>query len=358
MWRVKQLLILTLCVLLLAGCTQEAPVETVEFISVPEKEYKTTTVVRGPIDINLDARASFVYVNAKTLNYEYDNAILKEAVNFAVGDVIQEGDVLATFTFDVSEAELQRLELNYIEACGVAEDRIASYESRIAQYAAAAAAGGINGQIAALQKERTENELKIYRESSHKQLLQQWNELEAYREKFTEQVLIAPEDGVVTTKVSIAAETVCSKGAVFLTYATEGSTYLRLDSVQEEFLLMATPGMKVTLSRSAQEVEGTIIASPTGIDDNLDNNHIYIAAPDLAELGNKSYYSVKFTILSLDDMLLLDNRALRSDNNGYYVMVLQDGVSVKQEVIPILEGEDMVCILDGLQEGQQVVMRH
>lgn len=358
MWRAKQLLALALCAFLLSGCAQEAPAETVEFITVPEKEYKTTTVVRGPIDITLEENASLVYVHTKTLEYEYDDAILKESVSFAEGDVIKKGDVLATFTFEVSDAELQRMELDYIEDCATAEDKIASYESRIAQYAAAAAAGGIEGRIAALQKEKAENELIIYRETTYRQLLQQLNELEAYREKFTEKTLVAPEDGVVTGKVSVTAETVCSKGAHFLTYAPEDTVYLRLESAQEAFLLMATPGMTVTVSRGTQETEGTIVASPTGIDDNLDNNYIYIQAPNLSELGSRSYYNIDFTILSLDNMLLLDERALRSDENGYYVMVLQDGVAVRQEVIWALEGADMVCILDGLTEGQQVIIRN
>jgi len=358
MWRAKNVFALILCVFLLAGCTQEVPLETVSFISVPEKEYKTTTVVRGTIDITLDARAFYVYPDTKTITFEYDNGILKESVSFAEGDVFKKGDVLATFTFEASQSELQRLELDYIEACGAAEERIASYESRIAQYAAAAAAGGVNGQIAALQKERTENELAIYRESSHKQLIKLWNELEDYRLLFTEQVLVAPEDGIVTAKKSLTADAVCSKNAAFLTYTTSDSFLLRLDSVEEAFLLLATPGMKVTISRGSESIEGTIVASPTGIDASLDNQYIYVDSPDLKTMGKKSYYSVSFTALSLDNMLLLESKALQTDSDGnHYVMVLRDGVAVKQEVICIIQNKDVVCVLDGLSEGQQVVIQ-
>lgn len=358
MWRAKRLFTLALCALLLSGCQQTVPVETVEFISVPEKEYKTATVVRGPIDITLDVSASLVPIREKTLKYEYNDAILKTAVAFDAGDTFKKGDVLATFTFDVSEATLQRMELDYIEACANAESRIASYESRIAQYASAAVAGGTAGKIAALQQERTENELKIYQESSYAQLLKQWQALEAYREKFTDKELIAPEDGVVTEKISLKEGTTCSKGGIFLTYTTEESAYLLLGSVPQEFLLMATPGMQVTVRRGQATVPGTIVASPTGIDDKLDNNNIYVQVSNIDELGSRSYYNVDFTILSLEDMLLLNKRAVRSDENGYYVMVLQDGVAIKQEIIWALEGEDMVCILDGLSEGQQVIIRN
>lgn len=361
MWRAKKVFARMLCALLFllfAGCTQEVPLETVSFISVPEKEYKTTTVVKGTIDVTLDAQAFYVYPDTKTLKFEYDNAILKESVSFPEGYAFKKGDILATFTFETSESELQRMELDYIEACGAAEDRIASYESRIAQYAAAAAVGGINGQIAALQKEQAENELAIYRQSSHKQLLQMWNELEDYRLRFEEQVLVAPEDGIVTEKVELKADTVCSENGAFLTYTTSDRFLLRLDSVEEEFLLMATPGMKVTISRSSEVIEGTIVASPTGIDADLDNRYIYVDSPELTAMGLKSYYTVSFTLLSLDNMLLLESKAVQTDENGnQYVMVLHDGVAVKQEVTCIIQNKDVVCVLDGLSEGQQVVIQ-
>ena len=55
-------------------------------------------------------------------------------------------------------------------------------------------------------------------------------------------------------------------------------------------------------------------------------------------------------------MLMVDKAAIRSDDTANYVMVLEDGEVLKQYVICGPEDGEVVCILDGLQAGQQVVL--
>lgn len=361
MLRNKIPILLVLCLALLAGCAQtqqpvDQPIE--QLPTKPQVNYKTTEVIRGSFDLPLSCNGFYVFPNPKTLVCEYANAILTEEIVFSDNATFKKGDVIASCTFDVSQAELERLELEYYQANRSAAQQIESYESRIAQYTQAAAAGGIDGQIAALQLSKAQNELKIYKEKTFASLQKQGQALEEYRDLFTPKTLVAPEDGMVLEGVSFNKGTVLKKGTTIFTYTTGEPKLLQLNNPFAEFLLLATPGMEVTISRGDQTIHGTIVASPTGIADKLNNQYIYIDSPDLDTLEYRSYYNVECNVLSLDNMLMVDTDAIHEDSNGTYVMVLENGQAVKREVMCGLEGDDMICILDGLEEGQLAILNY
>lgn len=360
MLRNKLLALFLLCTLLLTACAQQQPATapTEYFPSKAEITYKTTAVTRGPFSLTVQCNGNFTYPLSRQLTSEYANAILTESIIFPEGAEFKKGDIIATFTFNVSQAELDRLELEYYQSNLSVANQIQTYENRISQYTQAAAAGGIDGQIAALQLERTRNELKLYKERSYATLVKQSEELEAYRDLFTPKTLVAPEDGTVINAVSINAGTTLQKGSLILTYTTGNPRLLLLNNPSQEFQLLATPGMKVTISRGSQEIAGFISASPTGIADTLNNMYIYVDSPAMAELEPRSYYKVQCTVLQLSDMLLLDASAVHYDENAAYVMLLEDGNAVKREILCGLEDDGLICVLDGLEEGQLVITNY
>lgn len=358
MLRNKIIVCLILCAMLLAGCNEVQPAATVEFATRPEPSYKTTEVIRDNFTLTSKATANFVYLDSQQLLCEYSGATLVEAVSFSANDIFYKGDVIAKFKFSVSEAELERMELNYYQASLSAAQQIESYENKIRQYAQQALSGGTDGQIAALRKTRTENELKLYQEKTYASLIKQQEELEAYRDKFTEKVLVAPEDGMVVENVSLKAGASISEGAAILTYTTGSNVQLRLNNLNSAYQQLMTTGMKVTIFRGKQSIEGVVSASPTGIADNLDNQYIYIQSDQLDTLEYRSYYSIECDLLVLHDMLLLDSNAVHYDGNTAYVMLLQNGQAVKREIICGLESGKLICVLDGLSEGQQVITNY
>ena len=362
MWRIKQLLCLLLCACLLTACvgqpTATAPV-SVEFATKPEKEYKTIFLLPSDFTLVEQTNSSFVYTDAKPLTCAYSNAILVNDVKFSDGDTFQKGDIIATFRFDVSQSELLRMELAYQQAVSNRDNQIASYESKIAQYTKAAAAEGTAGQIAALQLEQTRNDLKLYETKVSDSLQSQWEDIEEYRDRFSTKMLIAPEDGMVIGSVSLKADAVLNEGSVILTYTTGSSKLLQLASANSTFLAMASPGTRVTIGRGDKAMPGVVVASPSGIDDKLDNNSIYISSPFFDTLEERSYFTVFCTLLDLKGLLILDKKALHYDDDGNpYVMVLENDVAVKQDVVCGFEYRGSVCILDGLTAGQYVITNY
>ena len=358
MSRNKAIFCVVLCALLLAGCSQKQNTVQVteEYATAPEASYKTTTVTKGTFSLSEKCSGTFVYTENATLYCEYPNAILVDNFNLRAGQEIKSGDVLATFTFDVSEAELQRLELAYEEAYRVMNETITQYQRTIDSYAEAANAEGNAGKIAALQKEKTQNELEQYRRSAEANVLQKKEDLESYRELFSTKTLIAPEDGIISWAVSMNAGAYVGEGTAMLAYYKEDTKYLKAGAVSSEFLEMVSPGMTVLIADNSKSVEGTVVASPAGIDELAGNSDVYVACDHFEDLNKRSSYSIICTILELPDMLMLDEKAIHSDGAVSYVYVLQDGVAVRRNVLCGLEDDGIVCIIDGLTEGQQVIL--
>lgn len=358
MLRHKLAACLLLCAVLLTGCSEVQAPQTVEFATKPQPSYKTTEVIQDTFTLTAKASGNFVYLDVQPLVCEYANAIIAEDIYWAEQTVFSKGDVIAKITFDVSEAELERMELDYYQANRSAALQIESYESKIQQYAQAALTGGIEGQIAALRKERTENELKIYKEKIYASLSKQGEALEDYRDRFTDKELIAPEDCMVLSDVSLKAGTVLKEGATVLTYTTGNPKLLRLNNLHSEYLQLMSPGMKITITQNKKTYDGYVAASPTGISDTLDNQHVYIHSDSLDLLASRSYYNVECDILVLKDMLLVESKAIHYDGNTPYVMLLQDGQAVKKEIICGLESGKMTCVLDGLSVGQLIITNY
>ncbi len=357
MLRIKSALIL-LCAIFLAGCSQASPVSTVPFPSKPVPNYKTVSVTRGTFELIAETTASFVYPEVKTLECEFDNAIVSVPISFSENETFKKGDVLATYRFEASQATLEQMELDLYQANRSAALQIESYENRISQYAQAAAAGGTEGRIAELQRKRTQNELAIYKEKTYASLRKQTQAVEDYRALFTEKALIAPEDGIFTEFVSIPEGTALKKGASVISYTPGTQRLLKLLNIPEEIRQLASPGMEVTISYSKESYKGRICASPIGIDEKLDNDAVYISSDHFADMEDRSFYYISCKLLEIRDVLLLDPAAVSYDGDTAYVMVLQNGEAVKQEIVCGMDNGKALCVLDGLSEGDLVITNY
>ena len=82
------------------------------------------------------------------------------------------------------------------------------------------------------------------------------------------------------------------------------------------------------------------------------NSELVRSLPVEALEGNLQY---QFNVEELQDVLLVDWRAVDSENGKSYVYVLEDDMVQKRYVAPGLNNREKVWILDGLHEGQTVI---
>ena len=98
-----------------------------------------------------------------------------------------------------------------------------------------------------------------------------------------------------------------------------------------------------------------VVSTPNGTRD-LGSRSIYVYSKDIQTIETFGAMSVEYVQLEMENMLMVDKAAIRSDDTADYVMVLEEGEVFKQYVICGPEDSEVVCILDGLKAGQQVVL--
>lgn len=349
MWRNKGIFAILLAVLCLMGCaakqSEEAPPAAPK---VEKTNYKLATVTEGTFRKTERNFGYPVYTDTEYLVCEYDDAYLKENSSVALGNYVKEGDILATFVQKTSDTDLARLELNYERAVENMENGIARHYSQIAAITG-------NDDVAYMRRVQAENSLALYKMSAEKECQAALEAVEEYKERYGDKYLIAPANGTINWKQPYTAGDSIPKGsALFLLYG-EGKFYIRIDNPSDDFLQMSALGTPVTLNYMNKSYDGIVVSTPNGIRD-LGSRCIYVYSEEMQSVTNLGSMSVEYVRLELENMLMVDKAAVRTDDTANYVMVLEEGEVLKQYVICGPEGNGVVCILDGLKAGQQVVL--
>lgn len=354
MSKIKAVCAVVLCILSFGSCT---PAKTdSQDIPVPSAaNYKTTVVERGTFRLMQKKGGVFVYPVTYSLACEYDHAILKEEIAVHRGAEVKKGDILATFTFDVSQAELEKMELAYREAISSAEEQNKRYQSLVESYEAKISEEP-EGKIAALQKERTENEWKLFQLNFNRQIEEAKSELESYRALFSEKSLVAPCDGIISSVAMLKVNREVEKNTGIITLYSQDPVYFKVTSPTKDMLQLASLNLPVMITSGTWSSSGSIAATPAGIEAVLDNQDIYIRIDHPQGIPQNGSPAAECAALELENMLLLNRSAVRSDASVDYVLILENGVSLKRNVLCGPENSDVVCILDGLSEGQQVIL--
>ena len=348
MWRSKRIIATLLAALCLAGCAANQSEQTPPAAPKVEKtNYKLATVQEGTFRKTEKTVGNPVYTS-QYLVCEYDDATLKENMPIGVGNQVKKGDVLATFTQKTSDTELARLELNYERAVANMENGISRHYSQIAAIKG-------SGSIPRMQRNQAENSLALYKMSAEKECQAALKALEEYKLRYEDKQLISPVDGRVNWLQPYAVGDKVAKGTLLFHLYEDTHFYIRIDNPSESFLRMTAPGTPVTITYMNKRYEGEVVSTPNGIRD-LSSRSIYVYSEDVQGVPRVGTMSVEYTQLELENMLMVDKAAIRSDDTADYVMVLKDGVAMKQHVVCGPSNNEVVCILDGLQAGQQVVL--
>lgn len=120
-------------------------------------------------------------------------------------------------------------------------------------------------------------------------------------------------------------------------------------------------GDKVTLDSSKGELEGSVSSIGTGVDQ---QKGLFKIEADILTIPDKSLLtntSVNLSVVSdsVDNEILIPFDAVYYDNDQAYVFLVQRGTelttAVRRNVIAGLYSEDMIAILEGLSEGDEVI---
>ena len=361
MFRGKRIAFLLISIFL-AACTPQSNVSDSLFtFSEPTVSYKTETVKQSEFVLESSGALRVYYPNVSHYFCEFEHAYLQE---FCVkqGDEVHTGDTLARFFFDDNHLQIREQKLAYEEAVFQMETRSNSFRNTITkqQQALAEAKTESEIRIAQLQLEKAQIEYAAYQEEAAaalESIAEQIAALEAVSEPRT---LLATTDGIVSQIATLQPGDEVSTSSVFLTTYDADSYYF---AVSNDLAYPFPYGSKVSItfhSRSGlPPITGSVVASTAGIHETLDNSNTLIR-PDkplsleaLDAVSSASGYTALF-----DGVLLIPKSAVRTETNSEltYVYILEQDSPQKRYIICGPSNDEVVCVLDGLTEGQSIVI--
>lgn len=381
----KRLSIILLCVLLLSGCVRERPATIYEMPEKSEKPYNTVEVRLDTFRQTKEVQSPARYLKSQGVFCDYEDATMKEKADLAIGDRVKAGDVLATISFDTSEAELARLELAYERAVYAMDNGISSYYQSIASIKG-------NDRVSHLQRLQIEYQLASYKLSAEDMCQQALEQLEAYKVRYQDVEIVAPCDGVVDYINPIYPGEKIPYGAELFTLADPESMYLELrlglptDEDKVVYPMISTES-QVVVTRGDFNERCQISSAPimgmlskNEVTSGENNCIAYITDDGLADMAGSGAFYIRYTVLELENMIIVPKKAVQdyepkktkaSDQkvplNGEeeneisvqkdpYVNLLIDGNIIKRYVTCGPTNGTDICILDGLTPGQLVVV--
>lgn len=334
----KYLGALIVLILFISGCTflpKEEPVLAPPLTEPAELDYNTAEVTRGDIAVAVQGVGSMIPKNNTDLHYTSDGGRLKEIL-VAEGDKIEKGQILAevetgNLAFDIQQAELElqkaKIRLNQMNA----NADIDKYTKEIAEL-------DVQGQL---------NRLTFLR-----------NQMEASK-------LTSPLNGVVTFVADIRqGEAIQAYHSIFQVAETS-ELQLQYQGYEPEDVSEVTLGMEATIEFDGENYAGEVVQTPKSVpldiskeDPDFYSKTILINIEDMPKdiaYGNM----IKFQIVTAEkeDTLMIPRSALRTVAGQHYVQLLTDNTKREINIEAGIMSSTEVEILDGLEEGDVVIIR-
>jgi membrane fusion protein, multidrug efflux system len=303
-----------------------------------------------------------------------------ESVGFHEGDFVKKGSLLFTIDRRPLEAALQQAEANLVrdqaltnqaEAQVARDASNAEYQTLNAQRQAQLVQRGIvdrnTGDQARSQADATVLAVKADRaavESARAELSVQQSAVDAAKVQLGYTTIRSPIDGR-TSDLAV------KPGNLITANSTQLMTIAQLEPV---FVTFAIPATHLpTIKRAATGVRLRVVATPQDEDaqpeegeltfwDNLVDpatDTIKLKATMLnwdRRLWPGQFVRVKLRLQTLQDATIVPQQALQTGQDGQFVFVVQDNMTVEQRPVMVAQrvGDDVV-IQSGLQPGETVV---
>lgn len=364
MWGTKgKVLLLALAFAFAAGCTAKQT-ESVDMSTrladsgIAEKKttYQTVTVEKQDMFRTLSITGDVTYRLVRPVRTGNSQLVLKEIL-VERNQQVKEGDPVAVLQGIGSASDIRQKELEIQALQANMEERLAWYEEQIESIRDQAAYTRVRREIREKQAESMETDRDLYVLQTENRLKSMEVGLEEMKAAAGEITLYSPLDGFVRSVNSRY------KIGELIPAGTEICSINGADSI----LLMGSSSsgcyvygreLSVTVGRGdrAKHVTGTIVSSPEVVPYRYRGSNIFVRVDPGALTGKNTQSAMEVNCLMLRDALVVPKNALTSEEGIYYVTILEGDTPKKR---PVLRGPStgtVVAILQGLKEGDQVVV--
>ncbi len=376
MSRNKCPVLLALLALLLAGCQEKPERDDLirEALLVPEQINHVTATVEVR-SYSLDTQSAqlltryAVFPVSEAITWNASGAKLeKTLVN--QGEV-EAGEALMTFSVDQHRADLEELRL---ELDNRQTQRANGKQEREAEIAAAEQdLTGLTGhekEIASLEldKKRTEYEKFLYQ--CDLDICDLRERIDALSQTAANNTLYAPMDGNVTEEAELVIGDPVPQGSILYSIENRDVWFVRTPGISIPYnaTVYFTTAEELAKYDSADELvekgkiwfTGTVVASahilPAGT---TQETWIRLGTDMTLKQAEKEKLVGVYPNLELSEVLTIPKDALRTEEDRYYVNILENGVICKRYVTVgawSRNAEESLWILDGVCAGQTLVL--
>ena len=318
-----------------------------------ETAYSVQVAEKSTMQNSGKAKVSVYYPNSVNVMFESQYGYTQFIQFVALtGDYVEKGQPIAEIYTYVDEMEKIELDIKIARA----QEELDDFESRMEDEIAllwknVEKESGNKRVIAKLdyEKQKKQYESKLSNLKSQVSNLESRKRLLETAEKTT--TIDAPIEGIVSwTAKRRWGDTIWSGSTI----ATINDTSNALFTVKDQTGVFRY-GMKVKLQDvKGNEFEGSIISSnSSSLSQTLMNGQAYIYAEGADPLVS---YEAVYSPVYMENAIVIQASAIKSDDNGRYVHVLENGRPTKKYIVVAKTLNGKSYVISGLNEGEKVVL--
>ena len=349
-------LTISLCVLPVTAAAQEDLIDDQQQIQ-QEVVYRTDVVHIGTFTKETTFSATEYYPCGVDVVCPEDGKLF---VEYAVsrGDQVKAGDVLVRLSAQQDSIALTKLQREFARMQEEFAAAKAEKQEKIAEAEAAA-----NAAADAFEKEQLlirvaimQTQLEEFCYLQQLAIDKKQQETEACKNAQTVLELTAPVDAMVSALAEMQPEDPVNAGMVLVTLVDSDVRLLRVSDPAAELRIHMPVTITVGRGNNQKTITGQVIASEDAIGQQYRKGYAYVQIdPEFQDTVLRDVRVIANTV-TLDNVLLVNRRALELENGKTYVTVLSDGVQQRRVILLGMAGVENAWIIAGVAEGDCLIL--
>ncbi len=276
---------------------------------------------------------------------------------------VEAGDVLATVDVEISELDLEEMELKLQRLEEEYAQAVADYNERHEEAAENISGYNHPGKIDRIEIAQMELDFERTKENYESRIADSKERIKEMKTMAATKEIVAPQSGLVisVSRLQVGQElknstVICAivpEDKIVLEFADEALLY----GYGKELIM----GVGANSKPNRQEYNVTVISSPgKTLTQEWNKTTTQIAgAFNISEVLEKGALMVGGQTNVMENVLLVPAEAVTEDNSRYFVTVLhEDGSLEKRQFIPGGNNLDYYWVFDGLEQGTKIIIEN
>lgn len=339
------------------GCgqqTTEAP-QTVLVQEEEEAAYPTTTVDYGDVVKNIKVRCSYTSTDKQELSFGVDNKLV-ERVEVKMGDFVSAGELLVALDVETLEEQIEELEFQVkgqeLKLQQTLEMKQFELESADRMYSYTNLTNQDKENLKD-QKDNIEARYKTTIEDMEDSLAIQQQRLQQYRDELEAGQLIADRDGEITYLENGVEGTYSVKDRVVVTVSNLDACYFTSEDTEYAECFEEGESATVIYRESGTQYECEVVPA---LMESWDEK-LYFKPVGEAFIASETDGTITMEFGRKENVLCVPEDAIHESDNGLFVYLENDGLLEMRYVTIGLEGDTLVEITSGLEQGEIIALK-